>query len=381
MKINTFKYIDNALKLKINPICFSDLTLLVGVSGVGKTLILDAIIDLKKIVRGKSLNGVEWEVDFSLNGDNYIWSGSFENLGTKNSLIDLLKEDNKKDVNNKSISKIISEQLLLNGKTIVERNESEIIFRGEKTPKLSSDKSALNLLSEEEIILSTYESINRIIKSDFEISAEISFWGNYADEVEKYKSLDEIRNSSLPTLLKLACVYKNLKSTFKIIKNSFIDVFPQVEDIKVEPIDSGELPYFFRESPIIQIKEKNVSEWISIDKISRGMLKTFIQISELYLCAEDTVVLIDEFENSLGINCIDAVTDTLLHDNRKLQFIITSHHPYIINNVGMEYWKIVSRRGGVISTKDAKEFNLGKSNHEAFMQLIQLSDFKEGITF
>ena len=108
------------------------------------------------------------------------------------------------------------------------------------------------------------------------------------------------------------------------------------------------------------------------------MLKTLMHISELYLSAEGTVILIDEFENSLGVNCIDILSD-LLFDNRKLQFIITSHHPYIINKIGMEYWKIVTRKGGVVTARDAKDYNLGKSRHQAFMQLINLEAYKEGI--
>lgn len=94
----------------------------------------------------------------------------------------------------------------------------------------------------------------------------------------------------------------------------------------------------------IYIKEKGVSHWIHQGQISSGMLKTLLHISELYLSTQDTVILIDEFENSLGINCIDVVTELLL-ENRNMQFIITSHHPYIINNIPMEYWKIVTRRG------------------------------------
>jgi AAA15 family ATPase/GTPase len=108
------------------------------------------------------------------------------------------------------------------------------------------------------------------------------------------------------------------------------------------------------------------------------MLKTLIHISELYLSPEGTVILIDEFENSLGINCIDVVTD-LIRENRNIQFILTSHHPYIINNIGMEHWKIVTRKGGVVTVKDAKDLNLGKSRHQAFTQLINLEEYNEGI--
>jgi Fe-S cluster assembly ATPase SufC len=103
-----------------------------------------------------------------------------------------------------------------------------------------------------------------------------------------------------------------------------------------------------------------------------------MHISQLYLSAEGTIILIDEFENSLGVNCIDTVSNLLL-ENRDLQFIITSHHPYIINKIGMEHWKIVTRRGGVVTVKDASHFNLGKSSHQAFMQLINLDAYSEGI--
>ena len=103
-----------------------------------------------------------------------------------------------------------------------------------------------------------------------------------------------------------------------------------------------------------------------------------MHISELYLSTEGTVILIDEFENSLGVNCIDVVTDLLI-ENRELQFIITSHHPYIINKIGMEHWKIVTRKGGIVTAKDVKEFNLPKSRHQAFMQLMNLDAYREGI--
>ncbi len=109
------------------------------------------------------------------------------------------------------------------------------------------------------------------------------------------------------------------------------------------------------------------------------MYKTLMQISECYFAAEGTVILIDEFENSLGVNCINVLSD-LLSESRNLQFIITSHHPYIINKVGMEHWKIVTRKGGVVTAKDAKDFGLGKSRHEAFMQLINLDEYNEGIS-
>ena len=80
MKIKKFKYNNKNLDLKINSINFSNLSLLVGVSGVGKTLILRGILDLRKIAQGKSVGGVEWEIKFAIEKkeQNYIWRGAFE---------------------------------------------------------------------------------------------------------------------------------------------------------------------------------------------------------------------------------------------------------------------------------------------------------------
>jgi len=94
---------------------------------------------------------------------------------------------------------------------------------------------------------------------------------------------------------------------------------------------------------------------------------------------DSPALTIDEFENSLGVNCIDSVTDLIL-ENRNLQFIITSHHPYIINNISPEFWKIVLRKGGLISTKNAEDFHISKSRQKAFIDLINvLEDYYENI--
>jgi predicted ATPase len=258
------------------------------------------------------------------------------------------------------------------------REENNIKLKGQLTPKLSSFKSVLNLFNEEEIISSVYEQFNKIIKSD-DSNAGLPEFENFDKLLNNYTTMESIQNANIPLYLKLALAYKNKMEIFNIVKESFISVFTQVENIKFEPLEEVNLPIFLRNSPCLQIKEKNVSKWILHNKISSGMFKTLMQISQLFLCAESSVILIDEFENSLGINCIDTLTENLLNDDRNLQLILTSHHPYIINAIGMEYWKVVSRAGGVISTKDAKDYKLGKSRHEAFKQLIQLRDYRKGI--
>ncbi len=374
MRIQKITYHDHELEWRFEPIHFPhNLALLVGVSGVGKTQILKAIRRLKKIANGASLNGIEWKVTF-LTRDNleYCWQGQFE---TVESLIDDEADEG---------YRVINEFIYKNKKIIVQRENDEIIFNGNKTPKLSPFKSIVEILSEEEDIAPIQKAFDRVVYSDYLDSDSINLSYIQTLSKPKFTFLETLQESDLPLQYKLAVTYENFPEVFTHIKDQFIDIFNQVEDIKIEPLQEKKVPTLIREffkslTPIVYIKEKSVDNWIDQPSISSGMLKTLMHIAELYLLPKNTVVLIDEFENSLGINCLDILTEDLLINNQNLQFIITSHHPYIINNIGMEYWKIVTRRGGVVRVRDADEFNLGKSKHQAFIQLMNLEEFTEGI--
>jgi hypothetical protein len=375
MKINQVNYYDREFEWGFNPIQFSDITLLVGVSGVGKTQILKSIVAMQSIAKGESLNGVQWDIDFIGNNNlEYHWHGEFETKKIAPIILD--NGENEKDK-----FKIVNELLSVNGKILIERDDKEIKFKNQSLPKLSPFQSAVAILSEEEDISPVQNSFNKIIYSDQSSSVDAVHVIKYTPLARKYSSLglDDLQESNFPIQIKLALAYNHFPEIFNQIKDNFIEIFNQVEDIKLEPYEDEDLPNVLIEYPFVSIKEKGVNNWIHQNKISSGMFRTLMHISEIYLSADDTLILIDEFENSLGVNCIDVLTELLLED-RKLQFIITSHHPYIINKVGMDHWKIVTRKGGVVTAKDAKDFGLGKSRHEAFMQLINLDEYNEGIS-
>lgn len=339
MKILQLTYYDKKINWRLSPIHFSNLNLLVGISGVGKTQILKSIINLRSIARGYSLNGAVWDVEFSINNNIYKWKGEFEHINQN-----LLPTSS---LNNQF--KIINEYLYLNNKLIIERDITQIKFKDDKLSKLSSFTSAVNILNEEEDIYPVAEAFNNIYNQNY-----------------------------LPIQIKLSLAYKHQYNIFKEIKHQFINIFEHVEDIRIQPDDHKINPEVISVYPVVEIKEKGINSWIKQNEISSGMLKTLMHISELYLSADGTVILIDEFENSLDVNCINILTDLLI-ENRRIQFIITSHHPYIINKLAMEHGKIITRQGNIVTAKDIKEYNLSKSRHQAFMQLINLNDYREGI--
>lgn len=371
MQIQTLEYYDAEYQWELKTVEFMpNLNLLVGVSGAGKTRILKAIRHLKAIANGASLNGVKWTVCFLTSEDvKYHWSGEFE---TKNN--DLLVDD-ESDTEDNAI--ILSEILKCNENLLVERTQDQIIFDGVKTPKLSPFESVIELLKQEDKIIPIKEALNKIILADSAREFE-QVWRLPVSVLKKYStaSLLELKESNLPTPIKLSILHQTLPKEFEKIKATFIRIFNNVSNIKVETAKINEnIPIAFsellREATIFGIKEKGVSDWI--DNISSGMFKTLMYISELYLSPDHSIILIDEFENSLGVNCIDSVTDLIL-ENTNNQFMITSHHPYIINNISPEFWKIVTRQGGCVTVKNAEDFHISKSRQKAFIDLINVLD-------
>lgn len=383
MRITKFKFEDKSLEWSLEELQLNKFTLLVGASGVGKTLILRAIMNLRQIAEGSSLNGISWVIEFeTLDKKKYVWAGEFENKGF--SIFSEYIDEDEEKLRNKP--KILFEKLTLDDDVIVDRTSDKIMFKGEPTIKLSQQESVLHLLKEEDLVKSASMGFKRLLFSDQTNSVNTGrsfslnfFLFNNNKISKKYNTLQEIQESELDTPIKLFLLSKVDKKAFGIIKQRFSNIFPQVEDLKIAPLDNNkELPDFFKDRPFIQIKEKNVKNWISQNRISSGMFRTLIQLSELYLCAEGTIFLIDEFENSLGINCINEITSDILASKRQLQFVITSHHPYIIDTIEFSNWKLVTRTAGVIKTHNIEEFNIGKSKHSAFMQLLQLEEYQTG---
>ena len=379
MNIQSLTYKDKTIDWNLEPITFKPLTLLVGASGVGKTQILRAILNLQKISFGTSLSGLEWNIKFlTQKGLSCEWLGSFENKGP------ISQMELKLGLGKKNWPTIEYEKLFINEELVVDRSKNDIFFNGVKTVKLSQVESVIYLLNEEEQIKDICQEFEQILFDDYTIDFEprlLAVREKYDVRLFEFETLESIRNSNESLQRKLYLSYENAKKTFDEIKETFIEVFPYVEDVRIALLDefyegaSGG----FSETLFIEIKEKGVHNWIGEEKISSGMFKTLMHIAELYLCADGTVILIDEFENSLGINCIDEVTRSIVSSRRNLQFIITSHHPYIINNINFKNWKLITRKAGVVKSYDATKFITGESKHQAFTQLINLDEYVEGI--
>jgi predicted ATPase len=380
MKIEKLTFHNHVTGWQLTPTEFDSINLLVGVSGVGKTQILEAIRSLQKIIFWSIynyiyiLNGAEWDVVFSTSADSqYHWSGKFSVV--EKDTYPVQEIDNSMDGRRPPMEK---EELYLNGKLLVKRDKNSMIFNKNKMPKSSPSESLISILRFEDEITPLYQAWQLIVDSHAQKSER--FIGSSMPDPTADLSLIDIRNQNITLVDRLALIQINHQQVFSEIKAGFIGIFPQVQDYEISKMDSRS-QWSETASPIfsLNLKERAVDRWISQSMISMGMLKTLAHITEIHLLPEGSILLIDEFENSLGVNCIDVISE-LINKRQDVQFILTSHHPYIINKIPMKHWKIITRKGSLVTAHKATDYEeLSGSKHKAFTQLINLPDYIEGI--
>jgi predicted ATPase len=353
----------NVENIQFNPM----LTLLVGASGVGKTRILNLINGLCEIAQGKSFNGLVWRVEIEQDGRNYIWEGEFE-----------LKEEQEITTGPKSKENkfaLVSEHISSKGETIVSRSKDSFIYKGQKLIKLDDTKSAVELLKGECSIRPIHYGFSQcfnlnVTDNAIHISPIV--------DISQMQSLNRIiikAMDNLSPLERLFLLRESKLKEFDLICQKFQEIFPTVEKVDFT------LAKTFNDTlvPILVIKEKNVPTWIRQDGISSGMMRTLLQIITLVLANDGDVIMIDEFENGLGVNCINELADLIMEPEADIQVVMTSHHPYIINAIPVKDWKILTRNGSDVHVHTAEELHIGEhSKHEAFMQLLQTPEYRTG---
>ena len=376
MKITDFSFDDSRDGWRLSNAQFEDINLLVGLSGAGKTRILRSILDLKSIANGRTLNGIKWSMNFlDSGGKHYNWRGEF-------SVTDKIDEEDDDDPKDNKQT-ILSEKLICDDEVLIERENEQIKYKGNDVPKLLTGKSAIYLLKEDPISRIANE-MNKIFLYDYTRSIERQSFFSRHDKTrlqKEYKTINDIFNSRLDMPMKLFWTAINDKVLFSKIEKQYCDIFPFIEGIRIDILDAvylSQLSPSYREVPFIQIKEKNIKQWIPQFKISSGMFNALMHLCELYLCAENSVVLIDELENSLGINCLGPISDEIVDNTKNTQFIITSHHPTIINSIKYKSWKIVTRNANNVSVG---KYNVDttESAHDPYMQLINSIQYNDGI--
>lgn len=366
MKISQLSFEQNNPKLIINDVKFDSFNVLVGISGAGKTTIISAIKNLVQLVNGYQKHSIKWKLNFSDNlQSKIVWSGEISEPSTTN------------DDGSESGS-FIAEALHVDGVQVFSRSNDSIIYKGIVLPKLDSLTSLIYQFREDEGINYIHESLSSITIVDVDSN---DFSRPNTVRLINKKLHDAVTDSKLSSIKEISKKHKTLKCrekiyyAFKYDQKAFEDyifaytsIFPSVHTIEprliVAMTDDGK-----EEKNLIFIDlHMQSGEVVNQRSISSGMFKTMMILSELYLGNNDTPIVIDEIENSLGVNCLSDVLSEM--EAAENQIIVTSHHPLVINKIPAKYWSVVTRSGQEIKTTKAELVIGSVSNHDKFIQLI-----------
>jgi len=351
------------------------INLIVGDTGTGKTRFLNTIFNLGKSVVAKEIStrGI-WDILFNIGNQEYEWHFTTDFNSKKKIIV-------KKDL-------LCIKDNEGNKRTIVERDENKFKYQDKELPRLPHYVSSVSLLQDEDDIKPIYSGFSTIMRRKFftdELDKSFRIEAmpiDFLEHIKKQKNLTDLFYSELSVNIKLAILQEFFTKIYEEIKTKLLDVFEFIEDASILEINKLrtdiKFPFY---APVFCIKERNVKEYITSDQMSSGMQKVLLLLLDSFLIPEGGIFLIDEYENSLGLSAIDFLPDFLTETDLNNQFFITSHHPYIINNIPIENWLVFHRKGLQVKIKSGTELKetFGKSKQKYFLQLVNDPFYKEGI--
>ncbi len=380
MPIRSFEFQNLETGWMLERTSFDDLNLLVGVSGVGKTQILEALrgVASAALVGAKGRESCSWTLTIEASGVDYQWTA--ETLMTRYVSPPSLGERVSTD------ARFVREKIRKNKEIIVNRDQ-DFVYQGRKLPKLESSESAIKLLQAEESIRPIYSSFAHWLFMDLPPGAKSPVIGvDVAEQLRQSITFTQLCDSDLQLVAKLYIVQKDYPELFKTIEDDYIDIFPTVQEIRVATYldfgiktyqDDGDRGRWLT----FGIREEGVEDWIVDWNISAGMKKVLDFLSGAHLAPPGTVFIIDELENGLGINCLPEVAGHMLKGLDRVQYIATSHHPRVIHAIPYKRWKLVTRQGSAVRVLPASDINALRdaSPLERFTELLNLPEYVEGV--
>lgn len=369
MRIRSIEFKNYETGLEIEDIKFNvDITLLVGLSGVGKTQILSAIGYTFDLIKGRrdKLFEADCKIKFELKEKEYTWEYSIK------------KTDNPLLVEKEYEYHFKYEKLTCNDKVLLKRNENKSIkvdgFKKLPTPR--AEQSIISQYAEDDIFREIYEAARNVNEIDLELSIRGAVSAesfvevkNKLDSMLKNKSKEfKIQDfSQFPIPIKLYLLKEYFYDDYVRIFDSLKELFGEINDISVKKNEVEDVYVI-----AIEVYGKTIEQ----HNISNGMLKSLYYIIEWMTLPQNSLVLIDEFENGLGVNCIDVLAESIIHECPNIQFIITSHHPKIINQIDPIKWKVIDRKISTVTNIDAEDMGIGNSRHEAYYNLINRWEYE-----
>lgn len=374
MYINWIEYESKTSGQKIKHVEFNRLNLLVGASAAGKTSILRVVSKFVLVISlGHSITEqCKLKISFSIGECGLVKSTK------KNYLWEI--ETSKEDIlsaENSSACPITYEKLkdLSDETDIIKRKGNELNIKGyDNIPLVSKLQSAIYIFREN----NPYNIIVDDIMSSFTLYNQ-----NIAFNSVSHKMLEQIKEiiqdakdnsqpirwhyvvrNKFPVSLFIYVVKNTNKNKFDLFLEDLQEIFPEIEDVHIQQYSGDNGDYY--------LSVKDNGRWLLQPDVSSGIMRTIYILSCLHFCESNSVMLFDELENSLGVNCLDEIVERIIQKSmeKDIQFLLTSHHPYIINQIPTNSWLIISQKDGIIESNRAVDLGIGRMKQDNFFDLI-----------
>jgi hypothetical protein len=324
-------------------------------------------------VAGQMMNHIDWCLEFTIGEENYEWKGSFGAVHFETSY-KIKTESIKNRATNQKIER--RSNGLIHIRT--PQSEQDAITTKTTTP----DGLLFQIYSGQDFIQAIIHHFKMMNIRDHTQSQANSSTDFYrlrfrydGRRVHNSLDLEGLRNSHYNIAERLMIAYSKNKTNdlgYNALLAEIQSIFPVIEDWAVEEQVSQNNEGW---NIAYKIKVRGQRNFIQHRNIASGMLRTFNIIADLYLSNPETVFLLDELENSLGHNCLPHLEELILNHSFESQFIMTSHHPDIINKIPKENWIVIQREDdGSIRNMAASKLPFFKSQHEPYLILLNHFD-------
>lgn len=337
------------------------ITALVGLNGYGKSNIIDAIdygfdyihlpaeahqsmmsnkkcIPLLKCNAGKNYS-FDIIAHLTSKGKNYFVNYGFEFAWkTDKNPAQIVEEhlniklDEKRQQYN---------SFIIRGKNSARFRSSET-GRCSKNIKIDGDSLVLiKLLAIDELYYS--DIIKQIHSIQYFIEKHLDASSSYMPDPLVIKGFQELELQGIKSIPRaIFYLKKDYNKKFELLKNAFIQLFPNIKDINIEEFKlnqepkmsfSEDVPFIFTDSIYsMSIVDDRMIQPINFENLSDGAKRIFLLLTFAIIADIKglSLIAIEEPENSINPGLLQNYLDVLSQLINNCKIIITSHSPYIL---------------------------------------------------
>lgn len=374
MFIEWMEYENKTTGQQIRRIEFQRMNLLVGPSAAGKTQILRVLSEFLLVASyGQAIaSECRFQIGFRMHKDPYTADAAEKGFVWEIETGGAYGLQGGQD----SPAHVIIRECLTSGEELVFSRQDEVIaIEGyDRIPSIARDKSIFYVFQGNEPFASIVQDmklVSSLYKQQEAFTPIPAKW--VGDFTETFRDIKQeakrtrthlLAESTLPVGLDIHLAKLHMQSSFADFLMDVQDVFPEIEDVDLAASTVYSGKYVIR----VRIDGRDLEQ----QDVSSGMLRTICIFALLHFRCRHTAIFFDELENSLGINCLDSVVERIRLKSAEegTQFLLTSHHPYIINQIPVSDWLLISQDKGIITSKKAADVGIGRTGREQFMDLL-----------